>query len=196
MGFSIAQNTPVYKDTNNQISANNRNTKSNALNMDSFLQLMAAQIQNQDVLNPSSNEDYIAQMVQMTMIQAINDMMDMSMTSYASSMIGKNVVLAEVNGSEITQVEGIVTGVSIYGGDPVLHVNGKDYSLSQIMVVGKKAPEQSQKVLGEKEPPVDETKQPEESGTTGNGSTTDNVSGGGNIENEGAEGENVSGEQA
>lgn len=196
MGFSIAQSTPVYKDTNNQISANNRNTKSNALNMDSFLQLMAAQIQNQDVLNPSSNEDYIAQMVQMTMIQAINDMMDMSMASYASSMIGKNVVLAEVNGSEITQVEGIVTGVSIYGGDPVLHVNGKDYSLSQIMVVGKKAPEQSQKVPGEKEPPVDETKQPEESGTTGNGSTTDNVSGGGNTENEGAEGENASGEQA
>lgn len=118
------------------------------------------------------------------------------MTSYASSMIGKNVVLAEVNGSEITQVEGVVTGVSIYGSDPVLHVNGKDYSLSQVMVVGKTAPEQPQEVPGEEEPPVDETEQPEEGGTTENGSTTDNVSGGGNTENEGAEGENASGEQA
>ena len=139
MGFSISQSTPVYKDANNQVISDSKNKKTNGLNMDSFLQLMAAQIRNQDALNPSSNEDYIQQMVQMTMIQAITDMMDMSMTSYASSMIGKNVVLAETSGNEVKKVEGIVTGVSIYKGEPILHVNGKDYTLSQVMVVGKTA---------------------------------------------------------
>lgn len=139
MGFSISQSTPVYKDENNQVTSASKNKKSNALDMDSFLQLMAAQIRNQDALNPSSNEDYIQQMVQMTMIQAITDMMDMSMTSYASSMIGKNVVLAETSGNEVKKVEGIVTGVSIYKGEPILHVNGKDYTLSQVMVIGKTA---------------------------------------------------------
>lgn len=145
MGFSISQSTPVYKDENNKVTSAPKNKKSNALDMDSFLQLMAAQIRNQDAMNPSSNEDYIQQMVQMTMIQAITDMMDMSMTSYASSMIGKNVVLAETSGNEVKKVEGVVTGVSIYKGEPILHVNGKDYTLSQIMVVGKTtAPEKSE----------------------------------------------------
>lgn len=139
MGVSIAQSTPVYKDANNQVISDSKNKKNKGLNMDSFLQLMAAQIRNQDAMNPSSNEDYIQQMVQMTMIQAITDMMDMSMTSYASSMIGKNVVLAETSGNEVKKVEGIVTGVSIYKGEPILHVNGKDYTLSQVMVVGKTA---------------------------------------------------------
>lgn len=138
MPFSIKQTPLVYKDVNNQVIASPN--RSNTLDMDSFLQLMAAQISNQDVMNPSSNEDYVAQMVQMTMIQAITNMMDMSMTSYASSMIGKNVVLAEIDESgKVREIEGVVTGVSIYGNEPIIHVNGKNYNLSQVMTVGKAA---------------------------------------------------------
>lgn len=130
--FSIAQ-----VDTSKYAHLTNPKGKSNVeLEMDSFLQLMAAQIQNQDVMNPGSNEDYVAQMVQMTMIQAITNMMDMSMTSYATSMVGKTVTIAEMEGSDVNEVTGVVSGVSIYGDEPIVHVNGKDYKLSQVMVVG------------------------------------------------------------
>ena len=134
------------------------------LEMDSFLQLMAAQIQNQDVMNPTSNEDYVAQMVQMTMIQAITNMMDMSMTSYATSMVGKTVTIAEANGSAINEVIGVVSGVSIYGDEPIIHVNGRDYKLSQVMVVGSEEPQEN-KVEPETEPEteteIESEKEPE-----------------------------------
>ncbi|MBS4959350.1 MAG: hypothetical protein KHZ62_00830 [Clostridiales bacterium] len=171
MSFSISQEAPVYKDSNNQPIAQPRNTGTNALDMDSFLQLLAAQISNQDILNPNSNTDYMNQMAQMSMVQAVNDMMLMSLTTYASSMIGKEVVVAEVNGSNVEKVEGVVTGVSIYGSEPILHINGKDYALSQVMVIGK-MPEKPEKPENPDGSEGDgETGGVEGGGTEGNGET-------------------------
>lgn len=112
------------------------------LDVESFLQLIVAQIQNQDILGmgdssgSSSSGDFVDQLLQMTLVQSLSDMMDMSMTSYAMSMVGKEVTVASINGTEVETDQGIVTGVSIYGDEPILHVNGKEYSLSQVMVVG------------------------------------------------------------
>ena len=148
--FSIAQ-----VNTANQMALMASKKKDNTkLDIDAFLQLMAAQIQNQDVLGSgggsgSSNDDYVGQMLQMTLIQSISDMMDMSMTSYATSMIGKEVSIADTSGfSGVTEVKGIVTGVTLYGDDPMVQVNGKEYSLSQVMVIGapktEEAPEEEE----------------------------------------------------
>lgn len=141
--FSVAQ-----VNTANQAALLASKKKDNTkLDIDAFLQLMAAQIQNQDVLgggggSGSSNEDYVGQMLQMTLIQSISDMMDMSMTSYATSMIGKEVSVADTSGTSVTEVKGIVTGVTLYGNDPMVQVNGREYSLSQVMIIGApKAPE-------------------------------------------------------
>ncbi len=135
--FSIAQ-----VNTANQAALMASKKKDNTkLDIDAFLQLMAAQIQNQDVLGSgggsgSSNEDYVGQMLQMTLIQSISDMMDMSMTSYAISMIGKEVSVADTSGTSVTEVKGIVTGVTLYGDNPMVQVNGKEYALSQVMIIG------------------------------------------------------------
>lgn len=162
--FSIAQ-----VNTANQAALMASKKKDNTkLDIDAFLQLMAAQIQNQDVLGSggsgSSNEDYVGQMLQMTLIQSISDMMDMSMTSYATSMIGKEVSVADTSGTSVTEVKGIVTGVTLYGNDPMVQVNGKEYSLSQVMVIGapkteaapeeEEAPEENEPV--ENDPPETE----------------------------------------
>ena len=82
----------------------------------------------------------------MTLIQSISDMMNMSMTSYATSMIGKEVSIADTSGfSGVTEVKGIVTGVTLYGDDPMVQVNGKEYSLSQVMVIGAPKTEEAPK---------------------------------------------------
>lgn len=144
--FSIAQ-----VNTANQMALLGNKKKDNTkLDIDAFLQLMAAQIQNQDVLggsggSGSSNEDYVGQMLQMTLIQSISDMMDMSMTSYATSMIGKEVSIADTSGTSVTEVKGIVTGVTLYGNDPMVQVNGREYSLSQVMVIGAPKTEEAPK---------------------------------------------------
>ncbi len=198
MSFSISQEAPVYKDSNNQPIAQPRNTGTNALDMDSFLQLLAAQISNQDILNPNSNTDYMNQMAQMSMVQAVNDMMLMSLTTYASSMIGKEVVVAEVNGSNVEKVEGVVTGVSIYGSEPILHINGKDYALSQVMVIGK-MPEKPEKPENPDGSEGDgETGGVEGGGTEGDGETGGVEGGGteGNGETNGTEDNSGDAEQA
>lgn len=143
--FSIAQ-----VNTANQAALMASKKKDNTkLDIDSFLQLMAAQIQNQDVLGSggsgSSNDDYVGQMLQMTLIQSISDMMAMSMTSYATSMIGKEVSVADTSGTSVTEVKGIVTGVTLYGDDPMVQVNGKEYALSQVMIIGTPKEEATEK---------------------------------------------------
>lgn len=135
---SILQTTPVWKNEKNEIVPKPKNYKDNTtLDMADFYTLMAAQMKYQDVLNPeSSTGDMMTQMVQMSMVNAIQDMMTMSTTTYAASMMGKNVVIAEVVNGKINKVEGVVEGVNLYDGDPKIIVNGKEYSMSQIMQLG------------------------------------------------------------
>ena len=113
------------------------------LDTETFLQLIVAQIQNQDVLgmgdsggSSNSSGDYVNQLLQMTLVQSISDMMDMSTTSYAMSMVGKEVTVAKIDGTNVEAVTGVVSGVSLYGDEPILHVNGEQYKLSQVMTVG------------------------------------------------------------
>lgn len=160
---SISQSTPVYKNMNNEPIAPPKQNN-NTLNMDSFLQLLAAQISHQDPLNPNANEDYMAQMAQMSMVQAMTDMMQMSMTSYAASMLGKTVTMAEVINGKVNKVEGVVTGVSVYNGSPILHVNGKDFTLDKLMVIGK-LPEEKPEGGGTDKPDGPDTVVPDGGGT-------------------------------
>ena len=158
---SIAQTTPVWKNEKNEIAQKPLNYKDNTtLDMDDFYALMAAEMQYQDVLNPESNtSEMMNQMVQMSMINAIQDMMTMSMTSYASSMMGKEVTLADSSTGKIETITGVVEGVNLYGGTPTIVVNGKTYSLTQIMGLGKPAETTKPEEKPEPEEP-DEEKPP------------------------------------
>ena len=141
---SISQTTPVWKNEKNEIAERPANYKDNTtLTMDDFYALMAAEMQYQDVLNPESNTaEMMNQMVQMSMINAIQDMMTMSMTTYAGSLMGKEVIIADTSTGKIETISGVVEGVNLYSGTPTIIVNGKEYSMAQIMGLGK-APETS-----------------------------------------------------
>jgi flagellar basal-body rod modification protein FlgD len=49
-------------------------TPGTSLSMDDFLQLLAAQLANQDALNPSTDTEFISQMAQFTSLQAMQTM--------------------------------------------------------------------------------------------------------------------------
>lgn len=139
----VYQGSIAQVDTSKYSALLNQNKKSQLdLDIESFLQLIVAQIQNQDILGSdsgggsSSSGDFANQLLQMSVIQSLSDMMTMSTTSYAMSMVGKEVVIAELDGAEIKEITGVVTGVSIYGDEPILHVNGEEYKLSSVMTVG------------------------------------------------------------
>ena len=143
-GISTLQNvtgaqTALYDRTN--VSAS-----STELTMTDFYQLLAAQLKYQDADNPMDTSQMMAQMVQTQMITAlthmttaISDLSLVNTTSYAVSMVGKEVTIAEVDedgkytGKEI---KGTVTGVGL-GTNPTVFVDGKSYAISQLMSIGE-----------------------------------------------------------
>ena len=70
------------------------NTKqSNMLNMQDFLSLLVAEMQNQDPLEPTSNSDYMAQMATFSQVEATSDMNERVLSQTASNLIGKAVIV-------------------------------------------------------------------------------------------------------
>lgn len=98
--------TEINSSTSSDI-INSLGTKTNAateeqdLGKDAFLQLMIAQLQNQDPLSPAKNEDFIAQLAQFSSvegIQNINSSIEELATDFrssqalqASSLVGRQV---------------------------------------------------------------------------------------------------------
>jgi flagellar basal-body rod modification protein FlgD len=90
----------VTTSTNNT----NESAKVNDLGKDAFLKLMITQLQNQDPLNPTKNEDFIAQLAQFSSvegIQNINTSIGDLATSFkssqaleASSLVGRQVQIS------------------------------------------------------------------------------------------------------
>lgn len=112
------------------------------LSMQDFLQLMVVQLQNQSMDDTMDTGEMMNQMVQMQMVTAITNMNELSVMTYASSMVGKVVTIGIVqnDGLEEREVEVIGTGVSngqqvIFGRDASGNV--ETYSLNQIMAVGR-----------------------------------------------------------
>lgn len=104
------------------------------LAMDDFLSLIVAQMTNQNMMQPMDDTQFIAQMAQISQLQATQDMLQYSLTSYATTFIGKEVLAIKVDqsGKEIME-KGVVTEVQFYNGTPELVVNGQTFGVGNIM---------------------------------------------------------------
>ncbi len=126
-----------YKATNiNPLNNLKIQTNNEGLNMHDFLNLLVAQITNQDALNPMDNTEFIAQMAQFSTLQAMTDLVEMALQGQATSLIGKNVVVAayDSKGGLIID-EGIVQRVALHGGKTKLYVNDMEYEYSNVMEI-------------------------------------------------------------
>lgn len=113
-------------------------TANSTMDLQDFYYLLAAQLKYQDADNPMDTAEMMGTMVQTQMIQAISQMTQSNTTTYAASMIGKEVTIAEVDndGMYTGDKKGTVTGV-VLGDNPLIFVDGKAYYLSQIVAVGE-----------------------------------------------------------
>ena len=98
------------------------------LDMTDFLTLMVTELKNQSIDQTADTSDMLNQLVQMQMVQALVNMTDASVMSYAASLVGKEVTVQEV--------VGVVTGTGTYDGNQVVFVGDKYYLLSEILAVG------------------------------------------------------------
>lgn len=108
------------------------------LGITDFYKLLATQLQYQDADNPMDTSEMMNQLVQTQMIEAITQMSTTNTITYATSMVGKNVTMAEVDSQgRFTgeETKGTITGI-LMGDNPILFMNGKAYHMAQIMTVG------------------------------------------------------------
>ncbi len=147
MSTSIdAYNAAAISSTTQTASYQSSDVAGGEMSIDDFYQLLAAQLKYQDPNEPLSNSEMMAQMVQTQMIttldsmsEAIDQLSITNITNYATSMLGEQVTVAEVdNDGNYTgeDTTGIVEGVSM-GVPPLIFINGKQYTIQQIMSVGK-----------------------------------------------------------
>lgn len=106
------------------------------LSQSDFLNLMVAQMQNQDFMNPMDNTQMVEQMVMFSNMQQMQEMTAYSKSNYAMSLIGKTVTASRFTVSgDLDTVTGPVQKVSLVDKEYVIYVGGKKYTMGQIMGV-------------------------------------------------------------
>jgi flagellar basal-body rod modification protein FlgD len=136
MSTSISTISSLLQSTNS--STTSSSTGTSGLDVDDFLQLLVAQMQNQDPLGSdssggSSNTDYIAQLAQFTMLEQLTNLNTAFTANKAYSLIGKYVYLNDSSSTDL--ILGKVDGVVEDDGTYYLVVGGKNYDLSEVTAV-------------------------------------------------------------
>jgi flagellar basal-body rod modification protein FlgD len=100
-------------------------TNKNELTMQDFFTLLAAQLQNQDMLDPVDNTQFIAQMAQFSALSATQELSGSFTNFLLVSYIGKNVkaVITDPIGNQ-TKIEGTAEKVEFINGETYITVDG------------------------------------------------------------------------
>ncbi|UTW47308.1 flagellar hook assembly protein FlgD [Bacterioplanoides sp. SCSIO 12839] len=115
---NVGDSAQVLEQYQNNNKENTKNTD-NELGRDAFLELMVAQLKNQNPLKPTDNQAFVAQLAQFSTVEGIgqlNDTTDSLASKFssasalqASSMVGQNVIV-EGNQNGLLLHNGIVSG--------------------------------------------------------------------------------------
>jgi flagellar basal-body rod modification protein FlgD len=136
---SVSNNTAAANSASDPATAatDTSTNPSSTLNQTDFLQLLVAQIQYQDPMNPQSDTDMAAQLAQFSSLQQTTQSSSSLSMMQANSLVGSTVTV-QVDTNDTAS--GTVTGVVMNNGAPQITINGTNYNLSQINSVTPAAP--------------------------------------------------------
>ncbi len=132
-------NISKYLSSYDQIQANYEKYKdkfsdanADLVNSETFLNLLVAEMTNQDPLEPTSNTEFVTQMAQFTSLQYAQDSSKYAQANYAASLVGKTATASKMEGSELIQETGVVESVVKNGDSYTVSINGKNFDISKI----------------------------------------------------------------
>lgn len=115
-------------------------TPANQLGKDTFLQLMVAQLRNQDPMNPTDSAAFLAQTAQFTSLEKMTELADQSaaavaaqMAFGASSLVGRTVTYTDGEGVERA---GLVDSVRFAPDGPMLSIGEDQVPINAVVGVG------------------------------------------------------------
>lgn len=125
--------------------------KENSVSVQDFLNLMVAQLKNQDFTNPVDDTQYVTQLAQFATMQQMQELAAHSKSNYVTSLLGKEVTVAKYGlGGTLLKATGPVEKISLVNNEYKIFVKGNAYTLEQIMELNANAP-----VKGDGESQVD-----------------------------------------
>lgn len=111
-------------------------SSTSGLDKEAFLQLLVAQMQYQDPLEPTDNTEYIAQLATFSQLEATQNLEDTVDKGMANNLVGKYVILNTTDKTGNTStVSGRVDYVMFENGEVYLAVNDGLYSLEDLDTV-------------------------------------------------------------
>jgi flagellar basal-body rod modification protein FlgD len=137
MSATSSVNTQYSNIVNSQPSSDSVSGSQQTLTQNDFLQLLVAQMENQDPLQPQSDTEMASQMAQFTSLTQTTAMSSSLSDMQANSLIGTTVTLQIPNSQNTTSgvVQGVVSGAESSDGTPQIVVNGTAYDVSQVLSV-------------------------------------------------------------
>lgn len=167
-----------------QLATDSTRRKDNtSLDFEDMLLLLVTQLQNQSIDNQMDASDMMNQLIQMTVMQSLTEVVSKveeqtqaSVMTYAASLVGKEVTVGKYNGGKLEELVGTVTATGTKDGQQVIFINDEYYYLNEIMAVGRlPEPEEDEddKVEGGDKP--DEVEKPGEGENPGGSEKPDEV---------------------
>lgn len=125
----IRQNTyEKYKDKF-------KDSTEDLVNSETFLNLMVAEMTNQDPLEPTSNTEFITQLASFSQLNYARDSSRYAMANYASSLVGKVVTATKPDGNNQITKTGVVESVSKSGDSYNIVIDGQMFDISKVTKV-------------------------------------------------------------
>ncbi len=136
MSITQAVSDGKIVDTSASAASVSKSKKTTGSDMDKmdFLNLLVAEMQYQDPLEPSKNTDYVAQLATFTQVESLETVADSVKSQQASELVGKYVILNVTNKvtGNTTTVSGICDYVTYENGETYLAVEDKLYSIDDL----------------------------------------------------------------
>ncbi|MDE6641476.1 MAG: flagellar hook capping protein [Acetatifactor sp.] len=118
--FAPVEDGKIVETASQNSLKNKSKTSTDGMDKDAFLQLLVAQMQYQDPLEPTSNTEYISQYAQFSQVEQMQNMAASTDLSRASSLVGEYVYIKTTNSQGNTDY--------VYGKvDYVVYENNKAY---------------------------------------------------------------------
>jgi len=103
------------------------------LTQNEFLDLMVAQLQNQDPLNPVDTTSFLQEMAAFTEVVDLQNVLSIDTETAGVSLIGKTVSATDPSSGQ--SVSGTVTGVDLAGSEPMVTIGSTQVPLTSITQV-------------------------------------------------------------
>lgn len=133
---------PVDKDGNlvtqfnTEKSEKEKANSNSTLGKEAFLQLLVAQMQYQDPLEPMDNTEYVSQLATFSQLESLQNMQSTLTNGQATDLVGKTVMVKVTDANGDTNLKpGVVDYVVFEGGTPYLVINEEKYPYEDLDTV-------------------------------------------------------------